>query len=446
MINLEDKQILVLGFARSGYSTAKILKKLGYNVILNAFDDLSTDSKAIELKELGVKIVDGGHPLELLESVDLIVKNPGIKYEIEFLQKAIEKNIDIITEIELANTIFNIDMVAITGTNGKTTTTQMTYDILKEAGKDVYLAGNIGFPSIEVAYNHPNSLIVTEVSSFQLQGTKYFKPTVAAITNLGVGHLDYHGSVENYRDAKRNIYRNQTKDEILILNIKEKEKFDLSKINSNVIFYDTINNEEADVSVRNNMVIYKDVELFDITKMSLPGMHNVENAINAALIAYFKGASIDAIRNILYNFSGVKHRLQFVGEHNGVKFYNDSKATNPVATTTALSGFEKNIILICGGKDRGIDFKELIPFFPRIKAMVVVGESKEILNDLAYSNKVTCYKAIKVDDATILANTLAESGDTVLLSPACASWDQYKCFEDRGDEFIATFEKISQED
>ena len=162
--------------------------------------------------------------MELLESVDLIVKNPGIKYEIEFLQKAIEKNIDIITEIELANTIFNIDMVAITGTNGKTTTTQMTYDILKEAGKDVYLAGNIGFPSIEVAYNHPNSLIVTEVSSFQLQGTKYFKPTVAAITNLGVGHLDYHGSVENYRDAKRNIYRNQTKDEILILNIKEKRK------------------------------------------------------------------------------------------------------------------------------------------------------------------------------------------------------------------------------
>ena len=446
MINLEDKQILVLGFARSGYSTAKILKKLGYNVILNAFDDLSTDSKAIELKELGVEIVDGGHPLELLESVDLIVKNPGIKYEIEFLQKAIEKNIDIITEIELANTIFNIDMVAITGTNGKTTTTQMTYDILKEAGKDVYLAGNIGFPSIEVAYNHPNSLIVTEVSSFQLQGTKYFKPTVAAITNLGVGHLDYHGSVENYRDAKRNIYRNQTKDEILILNIKEKEKFDLSKINSNVIFYDTINNEESDVSVRNNMVIYKDVELFDITKLSLPGMHNVENAINAALIAYFKGASIDAIRNILYNFSGVKHRLQFVGEHNGVKFYNDSKATNPVATTTALSGFEKNILLICGGKDRGIDFKELIPFFQRIKAMVVVGESKEILNDLAYTNEVTCHKAIKVDDATILANTLAESGDTVLLSPACASWDQYKCFEDRGDEFIATFEKISQED
>lgn len=446
MINLEDKKILVLGFARSGYSTAKILKKLGYDVTLNAYDDLSTDEKATELRELGVKVIDGGHPLELLENIDLIVKNPGIKYEIDILQKAIEKNIDIITEIELANTLFNIDMVAITGTNGKTTTTQMTFDILKAANKDVYLAGNIGFPAIEVAYNHPNSLIITEVSSFQLQGTKYFKPSVAAITNLGVGHLDYHGSVENYRNTKRNIYKNQTNDDILILNIKEKEKYDLETIHSNVLFYDTKENNEASIMVKNNIVTYDEVELFDITKLSLPGMHNVENAINAAVISYIKGARIEVIQEVLYEFSGVKHRLQYVGEHNGVKYYNDSKATNPVATTTALLGFEKNIILICGGKDRGIDFKELVPFFSRIKAMVVVGESKEILYSLAVNNKVNCHRAIKVDDATILANTLAVEGDTILLSPACASWDQYKCFEDRGDEFIATFKKIIQED
>ena len=164
------------------------------------------------------------------------------------------------------------------------------------------------------------------------------------------------------------------------------------------------------------------------------------------MISFIKGADKESIKSVLYAFSGVKHRLQFVGEHKGVKFYNDSKATNPVATTTALLGFEKNIILICGGKDRGIDFKELVPFFSRIKAMVVVGESKEILYSLAVNNKVNCHRAIKVDDATILANTLAVEGDTILLSPACASWDQYKCFEDRGDEFIATFKKIIQED
>lgn len=446
MINLEEKKILVLGFARSGYSTAKILNKLGYDVTLNAYDDLSTDEKAAELKDLGVKVIDGGHPLELLENIDLIVKNPGIKYEIEFLQKAIDKKIDIITEIELANTLFNIDMVAITGTNGKTTTTQMTFDILKAAKKDVFLAGNIGYPSIEIAYNHPNSLLVTEVSSFQLQGTKYFKPSIAVITNLGVGHLDYHGSVENYRDAKRNIYKNQDSNDILILNINEKDKYDIEKINSKVLFYDTKENIEADIYVRDNMVIFDSEELFDITKLSLPGMHNVENAINAAVISFIKGADKESIKSVLYAFSGVKHRLQFVGEHKGVKFYNDSKATNPVATTRALSGFEKNIILVCGGQDRGIDFKELIPYLPRVKSMVVVGESKEILYNLAIDNKVDCHKAIKIDDATILASSLAENGDTILLSPACASWDQYKCFEDRGDEFIATFKKIIQED
>ena len=220
----------------------------------------------------------------------------------------------------------------------------------------------------------------------------------------------------------------------------------METIQSNVLFYDTKENNEANIFVKNNIVTYDGVELFDITKLSLPGMHNVENAINAAVISYTKGAKVEVIQEVLYAFSGVKHRLQYVGEHNGVKYYNDSKATNPVATTTALSGFEKNIILICGGKDRGIDFKELVPYFPRIKAMVVVGESKEILYNLAVDNKVDCHRAIKVDDATVLANTLAAEGDTILLSPACASWDQYKCFEDRGDEFIETFKKIIQED
>ena len=443
MIDLENKRILVLGFARSGYSTAKILKKQGYNVKLNAYDDLSEDKKAQELRDLGIEIIDGGHPLELLEEVDLIVKNPGIKYQIEFLQKALEKGIDIITEIELANTLFSIDMIAITGTNGKTTTTQMTYDILKKTNKDVYLAGNIGYPSIEVAYNHPRALIVTEVSSFQLEGTKYFKPSIAAITNLGIGHLDYHGSLVNYQNAKKKIYKNQTRDDSLIININEKEKYNLDEINSTIIFYDTKENIDADVYIKDNMVIYKDTELFDYRKLKLPGMHNVENAINAAVISYIKGASIEIIQHVLYNFSGVKHRLQYVGEYKGVTYYNDSKATNPVATTTALSGFDKNIILICGGKDRGIDFKELIPYLNKIKVMVVVGESKELLYNLALQQGIKCVKATKIADATELASSLAENGDIVLLSPACASWDQYKCFEDRGDEFITMFEKIS---
>lgn len=445
MLDLKNKKILVLGFARSGYSTAKILKQLNYNVIVNAYDDLSKDVHANELRDLGIPIIDGGHPLYLLDEIDLIIKNPGIKYQIDFLQKAIEKKIDIITEIELANTLFNVDMVAITGTNGKTTTTQMTYDILKQSNKDVYLAGNIGYPSIEVAYNHPNSLIITEVSSFQLEGTKYFRPSIAAITNLGEGHLDYHKSIENYRNAKRKIYRNQLDTDFLILNIKEKDKYNISEINSNIIFYDTKFNTDADVYIKDNMVMYGDVELFDSTKLTLPGLHNVENGINAAVIAYKKGADIESIRNVLYNFSGVKHRLQYVGENKGIKYYNDSKATNPVATINALSGFEKNVVLICGGQDRGIDFHELSPYLNRVKTLVVVGESADILKSLADKNNVNCIKAIKIDDATEKASKIAVSGDIILLSPACASWDQYKSFEVRGDEFINTFKKIQSE-
>lgn len=445
MINLEGKKILVLGFARSGYSTAKTLKKLNYDVVVNAYDDLSNDEHANELRSMGIKIIDKGHPLSLLEEVDVIVKNPGIKYQIEFLQKAQEKGITIITEMELANTMFDVDMIAITGTNGKTTTTQMTFDILKEDKKNVFLAGNIGYPSIEVAFNHPNSLIVTEVSSFQLEGTKYYRPSIAVITNLGVGHLDYHGSLENYRNAKKKIYKNQTSDDYLILNVNEKDKYNFDTINSTVIFYDTKENSKVDIYIKGSKVIYKDIELFDYKKLTLPGMHNVENAINAAIISYLKGASLESIQKVLYSFSGVKHRLQYVGEHKGVKYYNDSKATNPVATTTALAGFKNNIILVCGGQDRGIDFKELTPYLSRIKAMIVVGESKELLSKLALQNGVKCIKATKIDDATIKASKIAEEGDTVLLSPACASWDQYKSFEVRGDEFIETFIKIQKE-
>lgn len=442
MKDLKDKKILVLGFARSGYATAKILKKLNYNVIVNAKEDLSENEQALELVHLGIDIISGSHPLELLEDIDIIVKNPGIPYDIEFLEKAMKKNIDIITEIELASTLFNVDIVAITGTNGKTTTTQMLYEILKEDNKDVHLAGNIGYPAIEVAYNNPNSILVMEVSSFQLQGTINFKPTISVITNLGVGHLNYHKTLENYQQAKKNIFRNQTEENYLILNIKEKEKYDLEKIKSTVLFYTTDNNEKLDIYVKDNKVIYKDIELFDSTKIKLPGSHNLENAIDAGVSAYLKGASLESIRKVLYSFSGVKHRLQYVGEISGVKYYNDSKATNPVATITALAGFKENIILICGGENRGVDFKELIPYLDRVKTMIVVGQSKEILYNLAINNNIKCIKATKVADATQKASEISQKNDIILLSPACSSWDQYKSFEVRGDEFISTFTNL----
>ncbi|MDO4814442.1 MAG: UDP-N-acetylmuramoyl-L-alanine--D-glutamate ligase [Gemella sp.] len=442
---LKDKKILVLGFARSGYKTALILKKLGINVTVNASDDLSTNDQAKELENLGVKIVSGGHPLQLLDNIDLIIKNPGIPYKIEFLQKAIEKGIDVITEIELASTLFNHNIIALTGTNGKTTTTMMLYEILKKEKENTYLAGNIGYPSIEVAYEkEENSNIIMEISSFQLNGTINYKPHIAVVTNLGEAHLDYHGSKEEYHNMKKRVFRNQDENDFLILNIRDKEFYEKEDIKSQVIWYSTSDDKTLEAYVDNGKFYFKGREIFEVSKISLPGEHNVENAINAAIVSLLENVSINSIQDVVYNFKGVKHRLQYVGEHKGVKYYNDSKATNPESTLKAMSGFEGNVVLIAGGKDRGIDFKELEVIFPKIKALVCVGESREILYDLAIKNGVSAYKAEKVADATQLASTLAMDGDIVLLSPASASWDQYPSFEVRGDEFIDNFEKIKR--
>lgn len=444
---LKNKKILVLGFARSGYKTAKILAGLKLDVTLNANEDLSNNEQAIELANLGVKIVDGGHPVELLENIDLIIKNPGIPYKIEFLQEALKRKIKIITEVELANTLYENNIIAITGTNGKTTTTTLMYEMFKVEKPNVQLAGNIGFPAIEVADNNKdNNPIIMEISSFQLNGTENFKPKIAIITNLGEGHLDYHGSVEEYHNVKKRIFKNQTKEDYLILNIEDKDNYNLAEIQSTIIFYSTKENEKADAYIKNGWLIYNDKEMFEVAKVSLPGEHNLENCINAAIASLLQGVSIEAIREVAYSFSGVKHRLQYVGEFNGVKYYNDSKATNPVSTTKALSGFEKNVILICGGTDRGVKFLELEEYTDRIKNFVCVGESKEILVELAERNNISAHRAIKISDATEIAAKLAVCGDVILLSPACASWDQYPSFEVRGQEFIDTFEKIKSEE
>lgn len=443
---IKDKKILVFGFARSGYKTAKILAELGVSVTLTAIDDLSDNEDSKILKRLGVTIIDKGHPLSLLENVDLIVKNPGVPYSVEFIAEAIKLNIPIITEIELAGTLYNNNLIAITGSNGKTTTTTLAYEILKLVDKNIKLAGNIGYPAIEVASKNENSNIIMELSSFQLNGIVDFKPHIAVITNLGEAHLDYHGSIEEYHKVKKNIYKNQTAEDYLILNINEKHKFKLEDIKSKIIFYSTIKNSEAEGYVEDNWFVFRGEKIFEISELSLPGEHNLENSINAAIISKLENIDNDTIKKVLYSFSGVKHRMQYVGEYCGVKYYNDSKATNPVSTSKALSGFDGNVILICGGKDRGIDFRELLEYKEKIKAIICVGESKNILKSMAEKNNIDSYLGTKVDDATILAHKLSDNGDTILLSPACASWDQYPNFEVRGEEFISTYNKIKNKE
>lgn len=445
---LRKKRILILGFAKSGYQTAKVLNKLGVKVTLNSKEDLTNSKKAKELENLGVKVISGEHPLKILDNVDLIIKNPGIRYDIEIIKRAIDKKIKIYTEVEIAYRLFDNRIIAITGTNGKTTTTTLTYKLIKTKYNNAKVAGNIGFPLIKQAYeNEKNDApLVTEISSFQLNGTEFFKPSISVITNLGKAHLDYHGSVENYHNIKKRIFKNQDENDILILNIKDKLLYKDDNIKAKILYYSIDDDEKADIFIKNQKIVYKNDNIIDITKILLPGRHNLENVITAVLISLLEGVKKEQIQRIVYNFVGVEHRLQYLGEVKHIKFYNDSKATNPESTVKAITGFKDNIILIAGGKDRGIDFSELKPYLSRIKLMICIGESKNILEKLAKSNNVKCMEAIKVEDATILAYQNAKENDIILLSPACASWDQYPNFECRGKEFINIYKKIENKE
>lgn len=439
---LKNKKILVLGFARSGYKTAKILNKYGIDIILNAREDLSDNIEAKELESLGVKVISGSHPINLLENIDMIIKNPGIPYNIEILKEAKKKDIKIVTEIEVAGSLYNNEIIAITGTNGKTTTTTLIYEILKKEIDSVKIAGNIGYPLIEVMdESEEQDVIVAELSSFQLNGINDFKPSVSVITNLTEAHLDYHLSKEEYHNVKKRIFKNQTEEDYLILNIKDKNLYNNDDIKANIIYYNT-DNYSDDAYLDGNWFVFRGEKIFNKNKLSLLGEHNLENCINATIVAKLKDIKTENIQRVLYSFKGVTHRMQYLGDINEVKYYNDSKATNPTSTEKALSGFEKNVILICGGKDRGTKFEELNNQIHKIKVLVCIGESKHILEKLGKANNIKTILAERVSDATIIASSIAEKKDTILLSPACASWDQYKNFEERGNEFIETFNNI----
>lgn len=441
---LKKKNILVLGFARSGYQVAKVLNKYNISITVNSNEDLSDDILANELVKNGVKVISGSHPLSLLDNLDLIIKNPGIPYDLEFIKEAKKKNIQIITEIELAYLLYNPKIIAVTGTNGKTTTATLIYNILKEYNPNTQLAGNIGYPLIEVMENNQNNdIVVLEISSFQLNGIEKFKPHIAVITNLGEAHLDYHGNKQEYHSIKKRIYKNQKNEDYIILKESAIKEYNIDEIKSKLITYDTKYSKNIKAYVKDNYFLYNNEIIFKIDKLKLKGEHNLENCINASIVALLNNIPKDIIRKVLYSFSGVKHRLQYLGDISGVSYYNDSKSTNPTSTLTALSAFEKNVILICGGKDRGIDFQELTEKMYKLKAMICVGETKDRLKKLAYKNNVECYLADKVKDATLLANSISQKGDIVLLSPACASWDQYKNFEARGEEFIETYNLIN---
>ncbi|HAQ7737705.1 TPA: UDP-N-acetylmuramoyl-L-alanine--D-glutamate ligase [Enterococcus faecium] len=445
----ENKKVLVLGLAKSGVSAAKLLHELGALVTVNDGKPFDENPEAQELLSLGIKVITGSHPIELLdEEFSLMVKNPGIPYSHPLVAKAQEMGIPVITEVELAYEVAECPIIGITGTNGKTTTTTMT-GLLLNAGADqgiARLAGNIGYPASGVAQEAKSEdKIVMELSSFQLMGITDFRPHIAVITNIYEAHIDYHGTRKEYVKAKWNLQKNMTEKDYLILNWNQSELQELAqRTKARVLPFSTKEVLEDGVYADDYSIYYKKEKIMEISELGVPGKHNVENALAAISVAKLYGISNEAIRETLHFFHGVPHRTQYVGEIQGRKFYNNSKATNILATKMALSGFETSkVVLLAGGLDRGNTFDELIPSLKGIKAMVVFGQTKEKLMDAGKKAGIeTIVTADSVEQAVPLALENSTDGDVVLLSPANASWDQYPNFETRGNRFMEAVNRL----
>lgn len=441
----QGKQVLILGLAKSGLAAAKLVKSLGAKVVVNDQKPYEENDAAQQLEAIGIKVVCGHHPLELLDGVEVIIKNPGIPYSNPLLQEALKRKLSIITEVELAYQISEAPFIGITGSNGKTTTTTLIYKMLEEDRKNPLIAGNIGTVACEVAQEaKPENVIVTELSSFQLMGIETFKPKISLFLNLFEAHLDYHGTKEEYAQAKANIFKNQTQDDFAVVNMDDSEVKKASKSVAAQIVPFSVNEEVKDGAyLLNNQLYFRNEAVMNVKDVVLPGKHNLENILAAIAVVKLLGCSNEAIYRVLTTFAGVKHRVQYVTTINKRKFYNDSKATNILATKVALSAFTQPTILLAGGLDRGNEFDELKPSFEHVKAVITFGETAPKIERVAKEAGIQVIKRVdNVKQAVIEAYDCSEEDDVVLLSPACASWDQFKTFEERGDMFIKSVHKL----
>lgn len=435
-----DKKVIVLGYGRSGRSAVNAMLDFGADVTLTT-NEIFTDEKTRQmLKGQGVEIVDGHHPASLLNGADLIIKNPGIPYTIEFIKEAQKRGIPIITEVELTKEITDAPVIGITGTNGKTTVTHLVGEILKNDGMKPILCGNIGYPASEAAREaDDDSILVMELSSFQLMGVDTFKPDVALFTNIYEAHLDYHTDRQEYVEAKLTLLKNLEEGDMVIFNGSQKEMLEGHDVQAEIRYF---NDEASDARIKDDSIYWKGRRLIGLDEVLLKGSHNYENILASIMAADRFGAGEDAIIRTLKEFGGIPHRMEYLGSIHGVKYYNDSKATNNLATSFALRSFEVPTVWIAGGLDRGQSFDELTAYAGHVKHLVAYGETEKKLAGWAAAQNIRVTAAADPHEAALIAAELAAPGEVVLFSPACASWDQYKDYEARGDHFKEGFHKI----
>jgi UDP-N-acetylmuramoylalanine--D-glutamate ligase len=445
MIDFQGKNVVVLGLAKSGVAVAKLLHKLGAKVVVNDRKPREKCPEAAELEQLQIPVICGGHPESLIhQGVDVVVKNPGIPYHIPPIQNAFALNIPVITEVEIAGLLSPARIIGITGSNGKTTTTTLVGKMLAQSGVKATVAGNIGQALTDVVQDlSQDEWMVAELSSFQLKGTIHFRPKIGALLNIGEAHLDYHQTFEDYAQSKLKLFANQTAEDYAVINRSAhqtllKKILDQGKIKAQVVEFSITGEVSCGVFVKNHMIMARmpgreEQTILPVSDVALPGSFNLENALAAAAISLLAGANAEGIQEVLRTFRGVEHRLEYVTTKDGVQYYNDSKATNAQAAMKALLSFDQPIVWIAGGLDRGVDFKELVPVIrERVKAVIAYGQTADILKARAKDADKPSFQAKEIEEAVKIAKQVAEPGDIVLLSPACASWDLYTSFEERG--------------
>ena len=444
-MNLSGKKVIVVGTGISGIGAVKLLCEVGAQAVLydgnDKLDKAEIESRLPEGAE--ADIVLGTMEDSLLDSADLAVISPGVPIDSPVVVKFNEKNIPVWGEIELAYNYEKGVVAAITGTNGKTTTTTLVGEIIKAWGRETFVVGNIGLPYTEYAAEMKDeSVTVAEVSSFQLETINKFHPQISAILNITPDHLNRHHTMECYVETKARIAKNQNKDEICVLNYEDEYLKKIAKdIPAKVFWFSSEHILEQGIWLDGEKIMYNDgsetIEICTIHDMKLLGKHNYENVMAAVAIAMHAGVPLDCIRKAVKEFNAVEHRIEYVKEVNGVKYYNDSKGTNPDAAIKAVEAMVRPTVVIGGGYDKDSSYDEWIASFgDKVKALVLLGQTRDKI--AAAAKKAGFENVIMTDsleEAVKVSSKQAVSGDAVLLSPACASWGMFKNFEERGKLF-----------
>ena len=445
-VDLKNKNVLVFGTGISGIAAADLLGAVGASPIL--YDgNQEVDKEAVLHKTKGdypVSIYTGELPGQVLDSLDLAVLSPGVPTDLPLVKEFYQRGIKVWGEVELAYQMGKGKVLAITGTNGKTTTTALLGKITGDYEKSVYVVGNIGTPYTSLALKmQENTVTVAEISSFQLETTETFRPAVSAILNITEDHLNRHHTMEEYIRVKELITKNQQPEDVCVLNYEDEvlREFGASAV-PRVVYFSSQRKLESGIYLEGDRILLKpqneaEIEVVKTRDLKLLGQHNFENVMAAVAMAYYAGIPMESIRKSICEFTAVEHRIEFVLEKDGVAYYNDSKATNPDAAIKGIQAMNRPTLLIGGGYDKESGYEEWIGAFNgKVKCLVLIGQTREKIQKTAHEmGFAKTILADSLEEAVKICAQKAESGDAVLLSPACASWGQFDNYEQRGRKF-----------